>query len=67
MNIYVAFYEAYDANGKFLFKRHVIQKLSGPVTDGEDFMAGAETDAFSEANGFDASVGEVIIVGVVKL
>ncbi|MCK7307302.1 hypothetical protein [Enterobacter quasiroggenkampii] len=67
MNIYVAFYEAYDANGKFLFKRHVIQNLSGPVTDGEDFMTGAETDAFSEANGFSAAVSEVIIVGIAKL
>ncbi len=65
--IYIAFYEASDSNGKFLFKGHVVQNFTTAPTNGEEFMGDALIDAQSDALGRDASATEVVIVGITKL
>lgn len=67
MDIYVVFYEAYTANWKSLFSDHVIVNSNAKVTDGDEFMKDAKDDAFSHANGRNADVYEVKIIGISKL
>ncbi|WEE06814.1 hypothetical protein PXW05_10500 [Serratia marcescens] len=67
MSIYLAFYEAYNKQGELLFKKHIALDIIEPISNGDDFIAAAELDAFTEANGFNQDVMEVIIVGVAKL
>lgn len=67
MFIYIAFYEAMDKNGTFLFKKQVTLNFTEQPTNGDDLILRAERDAFSEATGYNLGVVEVIIVGITKL